>query len=352
MIKYKSDSIMSSDWVQTENLQCEKCEKVVHKSNGEIVVCFKDGCEARFNDEATYEKAVKAGTVEELAHHAGNGDAAINCNPEHRFSEKTLKLLYECCGLGDSEVWQNIMTVISKSEHDNNDPKKWDTSDKGTSVFNYASCLSYDFKERGCTLGLVGFTTHNAGKQEYGDAQPLFKAYAKAGGRDDLAKLSEGIPKDKSKGEKLAKVIEKLDDETWRDCQWAELTKSSPSPGGYLYYTMKMLNKRGLTKPKALTICMIFDHTLNCGASGPHCVEKIFSKIDASIKGSDKEKKLIEEFTKLRKPILGDPKFDYNGTKTNGENRGQQIVDLMNKGHMDLKNCTADLKAVLSWKMK
>lgn len=272
----------------------------------------------------------------------------VTVNPKHRFSEGVVRALAEATGIADSEQWYHIMGLVAKSEHDGG-PETWDRTDKkGVSVFNYAQALSYDRSQRGVTMGLVGFTTHNDGKSEWGDAQPLFKAYAAAGGHD-LADLAVGVTKNKAKADALCKIINDLDDPAWIECQWRELLKA---PAGYLHYTMKVLRKRDLPAPKALTVAMIFDHSLNCGSDGKHSAGKLLEQIPDDIRGPADEKKLIKQFTRIRRDIIGVPKFDYNSPRSNGEHRADMITDLLD--FMDLKGPGAAeaVQKAIGWTMK
>lgn len=178
-------------------------------------------------------------------------------------SPDVLALLKTTTGLDDAEAWRNIWLLVSKSEHDNTDPAKAFLTDKGKSLFSYASALSYDWKDRGVTMGIVGWTTACDGKDGKGDAPVLFKIYKELGG-EDLMKYCDGCTKDKSKCSALIKKIESLaGDPKWIQAQWKQLVTKADD-GAYLYHTIDTWKKLGI-QPSALAIATVFDASLNQG---------------------------------------------------------------------------------------
>lgn len=181
-------------------------------------------------------------------------------------SAEVLALLKKTTGLDDAEAWRNIWLLVSKSEHDNADPAKAFLTDKGKSLFSYASALSYDWKDRGVTMGIVGWTTACDGHDGKGDAPVLFKIYKDLGG-DDLMKYCNGCTKDKSKCSALIKKIESLaKDPKWVQAQWKQLVTKADD-GAYLFHTIDTWKKLGIANPSALAIATVFDASLNQGYS-------------------------------------------------------------------------------------
>jgi hypothetical protein len=180
------------------------------------------------------------------------------CDP---LNPRVLDLLKKKTGIDDPEAWRNIWLLVSKSEHNNENPDKAFLTDKGKSLFGYASALSYDQHKRGVTLGIVGWTTAHNGKDGKGDAPELFKVYTSLGG-EDLMKYCDGCCKSKDACEKLIKKIKDIeDDPLWIQAQWEQLCVKN----GYLFETMDAFKKIGIEKPSALAIGTVFDTSLNQG---------------------------------------------------------------------------------------
>ena len=181
--------------------------------------------------------------------------------PANPLNPDVLALLKKKTGLDDAEAWRNIWLLISKSEQNNEDPDKAFLTDKGKSLFGYASALSYDRHKRGVTLGIVGWTTADRGKNGKGDAPELFKVYKNLGG-EDLMDYCDGCCESEDKCEKLINKIKEIkDDPKWIQAQWEQLTVKD----GYLFETMAAFKKIGIENPSALAIGTVFDTSLNQG---------------------------------------------------------------------------------------
>lgn len=257
-----------------------------------------------------------------------------------------LKMLERETGLGDAHAWSNIMSVVSKGEHDS---LEWWLDSEKDSIYGYGAMLPWDWRVgtegggRGVTLGIVGFTTHHEGKPA-GDAQLLFKEYAKLGGKN-LAPMSVDCAHDKDAGNRLIKEIKRVaDDPKWMHAQWNCLLADTGS--GYVYETMRMCKKRGIAKPCALTIAALFDCSMNHGATGAYGSRKLAEKVPEHVKD---EKAFLKEFLEIRLPIAG--KHGLASPPINGTNRVKQFIELLQKGCMDLKDDAAIRKAT-DWEMK
>ena len=181
--------------------------------------------------------------------------------PANPLDADVLALLKKKTGLDDAEAWRNIWLLISKSEQNNEDPSKAFLTDKGKSLFGYASALSYDQHKRGVTMGIVGWTTGNNGHDGKGDAPELFRVYKSLGG-EDLMPYCDGCCKSKGKCDTLINKIKDIqDDPKWIRAQWEQLAVK----GGYLFETMAAFKKIGIVTPSALAIATVFDTSLNQG---------------------------------------------------------------------------------------
>jgi len=261
-------------------------------------------------------------------------------------NEPILKLLEKETGLGDAQAWSNILSLVSKGEHDS---LKWWLSDDGDNVYGWSKALPWDWKVgtegggRGLTIGIVGFTTHEGGKAE-GDAQLLFDEFKKLGGKD-LGPMSKDCAKKKDACKKLSKEIEKLgDDPLWQQAQWNCLVAKGGS--GYIYETMAICKKRGITKPSALTIAALFDCSMNHGATGSYGSRKLAGKVPDNVTA---EKEFLQCFLDIRLPIAG--KHGLADPPINGTNRVKQFIKLLDADQWDLKDDKAIEKAT-DWTMK
>lgn len=267
---------------------------------------------------------------------------SASANP---LNNSVLTLLNTATGLADAEAWRNIWTLISKSEQDNSDNSKAFLTDKGTSLFGYASALPYDFKKRGVTIGLVGWTSANDGKDGHGDAPELFKIYKSLGG-DDLMKYVPGCAGNKEKCDKLIKKIKEIgDDPKWIEAQWSQLVSDSPD-GAYIFHTMKAWKKAGVSKPSALALATVLDASLNQGFDGNDggCT----NLIKLAVHGN--EDATLEKYNKWRRKVAGTS--EYNDPEENGFSRAFMFEDLRKAKCFSLKGCDAQMKKAMKWEMK
>ena len=272
------------------------------------------------------------------------GDAKPGKSDGNPLNPAVMSMLSKETGIASEDAWWNIWWLVSKPEHDNTEKSKAFMSDKkGVSLFGYASALSYDWKERGVTTGIVGFTTGCDGKDE-GDAFDLFKLYASLGG-DDLAPLAKGCTKDKSKCAKLISKIHEIgDDPKWIEAQWRALF----APRGYLRQTMETWKKVGVEKPSALAVATVFCTSLNQGFDGRDGGCTNLEKL--AVHGD--ENATLEKYNAWRSKVAGKPECDYNSPPANGKNRALQYEKLREAKCFDLTNCDAEIKKAISWEMK
>lgn len=257
--------------------------------------------------------------------------------------DATLGDLQKITGIGSKEAWRNIFWLTSKPEHDNEDPAMaFATEDKGVNLFQYAEALKYDWKERGVTIGLVGFTTHCDGKPE-GDAQALFKKYAELGG-EDFSAASKTCAKDKAAAEALCEKIKGIgNDPKWIAAQWQCLF----APGeGYMHQTMKTWQDLGIQQPSALAIATVFDTSLNQGWDGPDGGCVYLKKL--GVHGD--ENATLEKYNAWRRKVAGTN--DYNDPPINGQHRADQYEKLRVAGCFALEDCDDHIAEAISWTMK
>lgn len=258
-----------------------------------------------------------------------------------------LDLLKKTTGLGSAEAWRNIWLLVSKSEQNNQDPSKAFLTDSGKNLFGYAAALSYDWKDRGVTMGLVGWTTADNGKDGHGDAPDLFKTYKKLGG-EDLMPYCDKCTKDKDACAKLvAKIKDIGDDPKWIQAQWEQLVTKAES-GAYIYHTVQAWKKVGVDNPSALAIATVFDASLNQGFDGKDggCVNLVKLAVNGN------EDKTLEAYNKWRRTVAGTN--DYNSPKSNGENRADMFEKLRKAKVFSLvgPEATKAIKDAISWEMK
>ena len=267
------------------------------------------------------------------------GDSKGDSNP---LNKDVLAMLEKETGIGSEDAWWNIWWLISKPEHDNDKKENAFMSDKkDLSLFAYASALSYDWKERGVTTGIVGFTTGCDGSDD-GDAIDLFKVYASLGG-EDLTPMAKGCTKDKNKCQKLISKIHSLaNDDKWILAQWRALF----APRGYLRQTVQTWKKVGVAKPSPLAIATVFDASLNMGWDGKDggCVnlEKL------AVHGD--EDATLEKYNAWRAKVAGTN--DYNSPPINGKNRAGQYETLRKAKCFSLTGCDVEIKKAIAWEMK
>ena len=263
--------------------------------------------------------------------------------PEQALSTEVLKILGAATGLSDREAWTNIWLLISKSEHNNEKVSgTFEIETNKGSVFGYASALSYDQKKRGVTLGLVGWTTADSGKDGKGDAPELFKIYKKLGG-EDLMPFVDGCCSSKDKCEKLISKIHSIAaDPKWIQAQWTQLVSET----GYIFQTMRGFKKIGVPKPSALALGVVIDTSLNQGFDGPD--GGVDHLIKLGVEGN--EAATLKKYVVWKTKVAGTN--EYNDPPSNGKNRGKMYEALLEAKCFSLKGCDAEIKKAVSWEMK
>jgi hypothetical protein len=276
---------------------------------------------------------------------------AIQYTMTDPISPHVTDLLKKATGISSKEAWKSIFLIVSKSEHDNENRQKAFLTAKGGSVFAFRDALEHDWRERGVTAGLVGFTTAYSSRDAKGDAMELFKEYKKLGGKhaDELLKNAIGCTKSKAQCEKLMAIIDKVckDKDSFAlyiQAQWQMLV----NPGGYIHDTMKAWKKVGVEKPSPLAIATIFDAALNQGAEGEHGACKQLLKI--GIEGDENE--ALRRFNLWRRTIAG--KRNYASCEHNGKSRADMFEILRKEKAFTLEGKDAEraIQNAIRWEMK
>lgn len=256
-------------------------------------------------------------------------------------SSDVLRDLQAATGLGNKERWNAIFLLISKSEHNNENPAKAFLSDEGSSVFGYASALKYDMKQRGVTMGLVGWTTADSGKDGQGDAPSLFKVFKALGG-EDLMPFVAGCTTSKDACQKLIKKIKSLEnDPVWIRAQFQHLV----SGNGYIAQTMKAWKKLKIMTPSPLALATVFDHNLNCGFDGKDGGTANLMKL--GVPGD--ENASLQAFNAWRRTVAG--KNCYNDPPSNGVHRAHMFEEARQAKCYQLDDPVL-IKKIISWEMK
>lgn len=265
-------------------------------------------------------------------------------HPKDVLHEKVLERLGDATGVYDYDQWLACWFLISKSEHDNEDPDKTFACAKGGSVFQYCDALSYDWKQRGVTCGIVGFTTANSGKAEWGDLQPVLEILKRDGG-PNLVRYAKTCHQDKDDAKKLCRKIRSLkgsDLDAFIDAQFEALLDK----GGYLYETVHAWKQAGVDAPSILAIATVFDASLNQGHDGKDggCTNLV--KIAESHHGD--ENKILKRFNAWRREVAGSK--NYNSCAHNGESRSDMFETLRKRGQFQTR--VEDAERVVTWTMK
>lgn len=264
--------------------------------------------------------------------------------PEQVLNESVLKILGDATGIRDYQQWLACWLLISKSEHDNQDENKTFLAQNGESVFQYADFLPYDWTERGVTCGLVGFTTANDGKPEWGDLEPVLHRLKKKGG-PDLLGLTKTCHTNKNDAKKLCKKIHDLSGEDLNrfiESQFEALVNTD----GYICETVKAWKHVGIECPSMLAVATVFDTSLNQGFDGKDGGCTNLKKIGKKHQGD--ENAILKEFNEWRRRVAG--KKNYNSCAHNGHCRSDMYESLRKDEHFKL--AVDDVKKVLGWKMK
>lgn len=267
---------------------------------------------------------------------------ATNDDP---LNASVLAMLAKETGLASRDAWWNIWWLISKSEHDNEKKSAaFQSDEKGVSVFEWAGALSYDWKERGVTMGLVGFTTAYDGKDAQGDAMKLFETYTKLGGKD-LSAFARGCTTSKGKCKRLVNIVRGLgDDPRWIQAQWNALFADGET--GYLRQTVNTWRQIGVSNPSALAIATVLDASLNQGCGGPDGGCVFLKKL--AVKGD--EDQTLKAYNAWRRKVAGTN--EYNDPAVNGQNRADMFEKLRQAKCFSLENCDSLIKKIVSWEMK
>jgi hypothetical protein len=240
------------------------------------------------------------------------------------------------------EEYTMIFFMVSKSEHDNQDPDRTFLCANGESVWAYAEALSYDWHQRGVTMGIVGFTTANSGRASWGDATPVLMALKRMGG-PDLLTLAETCHENKADAKTLCREIHSLDEEMMRRFATAQMEALTRPKTGYLFEAVNMC--RELDVPiKPLLVGAIFDTLLNFGIGGRYCPLAWLRKHGK--RGS--KTKTLRRLLRWKRRISCIN--NHNSCKHNGRNRSDQFKRLLRQKEWSLSR-KACMKAVW-WQMK
>jgi len=154
--------------------------------------------------------------------------------------------------------------------------------------------------------------------------------------------MSKDCASDDAAAKKLIAKIKTLQgDDNWILAQWNRLL----APGGYIFETMSILKKHKINTPKMLTVAALMDCAINQGYDGHNGCGDIANQAN----GEGDEPKFLANFLKIRKPIAGTNAF--NDPASNGHNRVQQYIDLLDAKSWDLTD-DAIIKKVTQWTMK
>ena len=262
-------------------------------------------------------------------------------------NDNVMALLKKTTGISSTEAWRAIWLLVSKSEHDNEDPDKAFRTSKGESLFGYAAALSYDCTDRGVTMGAVGWTTGCDGKDGAGDAGELFRIYKDLGG-EDFRPLMKGCCASKAAREKLIKKIEQAaHDPEWVQAQWTQLVTKADD-GAYIYHTMKAWKEAGVDQPSALAIATVFDASLNQGWGGAYGGCTTLRKL--AVHGD--EDATLKKYNAWRRTVAGT--HDFNSPPVNGRNRADMFEKLRKAKAFSLTgpDAAAAIKKAIRWTMK
>jgi hypothetical protein len=234
------------------------------------------------------------------------------------------------------EQWLMVFFLTAKSEHDIEDPDLTFSSHDKRNVFFYCEALSYDYRQRGCTFGLVGFTT---GGTEAGDAPAVFKAYHELGG-PDLLEESKVCHTDKAKAKVFCQRIHALEgDQAFVQAQLDVLC----SPEGYMYEAVKAIRKLDISV-SPLFFAAVYDSMLNFGLGGKWCPKKFLQH--RGIQG--KHVQSLKDFLVWKR--RASCKNNHNSCKHNGLCRANMYKSLLKKQGWDLP--LVKVEKVVHWAMK
>ena len=237
------------------------------------------------------------------------------------------------------EQYLMIFFLVSKSEHDNEDPSRTFLCADNLPVFLYCEALKYDYTDRGCTLGVVGFTTADSGKMP-GDAQPVLRRLFELGG-PNLLDLADHCHSDKRAADTLCVKIRGLNDDECNLMIRAQL--EALAGDGYFGQTIRIIRDLGLPL-KPLLVASIFDSLLNFGRGGKYCPLKFLRK--HGVPGS--KTKTLRALLKWKRKA--GCKNDHNSCRSNAHNRSDMFKRLMRHKIWDLDE--AWCKKVTKWTMK
>ncbi len=241
-------------------------------------------------------------------------------------------------GHGNPEKWSNIMSLIGKSEHDDT---RWWRDAKGKSVYGYAEPLKYDQRERGVTMGLVGFTTHHAGKPN-GDAWDLYREYRRLGGDPKTADRLEALSRSANRGpaSELVGLVRRLEkDPKWVQAQWNRFIDAYVAPSA------QILKKAGVRKPSALSLAAVVDASINQGVGGRLGAAAIAKRVGRV----QDDGEFLRRFSAAREPTAS--QNGHNSSVSNARNRVRQFVRLLELGEADLVGADRAIAKITGWKM-
>jgi len=234
-----------------------------------------------------------------------------------------------------------IFFLVSKSEHNNEDPKKTFMCANGESVWTYAEPLQHDWRQRGCTIGVVGFTTANSSKAAWGDAQPMLRTFRRMGG-PDLLRLTDDCHKDKAAAHVFCSTIHSLSETEVELLTRAQLQQLA-SRKGYLFEAVRICRELDLPI-KPLLIAAFFDSLLNFGIGGTYCP---LTWLVAHAKRGSKTKTL-RRFLRWKRKVGS--LNSHNSCKHNARNRSDMFKQLLRKKAWSLDEQAC--RKVVRWRMK
>lgn len=234
-----------------------------------------------------------------------------------------------------------IFFLVSKGEHDNQAVDKTFETCEGAPVFTYADALPYDWKQRGVTIGIVGWTTANDGKASWGDAEKMLQRFADLGG-PNLVAQAQRCHLDMTAAKHLCKTIRTMDEANTARFTRAQL-EDITSPGGYLFEAVRAIRAQEIPVTPLL-VSAIFDTLLNFGIGGRYCPLAWLSKHART--GS--KTKTLRGFLRWKATVGS--KNNHNSCKHNAQCRSKMFRRLLREKQWYLDQ-TACEQAV-QWTMK
>ena len=263
-------------------------------------------------------------------------------DPKYVLSQHVVRVISNAVHISDVDKITGMFFLLSKSEQDN---ERWEDTFRcaadGNSVFFFAKRLDYDGEDRGCTVGIAGWTTANGGNDKHGDFIKLAARFKRMGGLD-LRQESKGLTEKSNKVKKFERLIQGLHGEYAERFVRAQF-KELCSPKGYIYEAHKALCDAGIENPSPLAIAAVMDTVINQGIGGKYCpIDWIRDH------PTEDEKVLLDGFLDWKR--VAATKNHHNSPPSNGRERADMFKKLLRAGQQDLSRAACE--EAVQWKMK